>query len=80
MKKTQRQRWRRPSYLHLGVHAAVDCSSPGVGRTRSNNAIATGGQKRSLVLVEGLQWRVVARGLELEPAAGTDNRLYFAQT
>lgn len=64
---------KRPAYLHLRVHAVVDCSSPGIGWTSSNNTITTGGQKCSLVLIEGLQGRVVAWGLKLEPGARDEN-------
>lgn len=49
------------------MHAVVHCSPPGDGRTHINNSIPTGGQESSLVLIKGLQRRVVARVVELEP-------------
>lgn len=53
--------------LHLGVHAVTERGAPGVGWTCSDHSITTGGQQGPLVLVEGLQWGVVAGGLQLEP-------------
>lgn len=56
-----------PPDLHLGVHAVVNGSPPGVGWTAGYHRFATRGQQRPLVLIKGLERRVVARGLKLEP-------------
>lgn len=51
--------------LHLGVHAAVEGGDAPGGAGR-HQAVSRRGKDGPLVLVEGLQWRVLARALQLE--------------
>lgn len=47
------------SYLHFGVHAAVE-GGDAPGRAGRHQSVSCRGKDGPLVLVEGLQWRVLA--------------------
>lgn len=52
------------SDLHFCVHTAVDVGDA-PGWASSHQTVSCGGENRLLVLVEGLQWRVLAWTLQL---------------